>query len=264
MKGSPDVRKAQLCLSTVCVRAEDVKSVEEAIRSCDRGRLLSSILWEWSGWHADLDLMPGRARAALRRKLRSMIALMLSAGADRAPHGRIIIPMQAYRLVDARGLLERRIGAAVADLTRMHLADDLALAAGGRACSVEEMRCVEELFGDADPVEVIALTGSLADAGCLAGAPWPTVLGMPIWLPSDLSAAERAMVLAHVVWIMVSEGFAPHMRGEEGAHGSLGALCRPIPDASGCEKVGLLVNLMNYNSCLDSIEAAGSLADALR
>lgn len=263
MNGSVEARKVQLCLSTVSVRIEDVSSVREAIRLCDRGRLLSCILWEWAGWHADADLMPGRARAALRRKLRSLIALMLDAGPGCNPDGKIIVPFQAFHVIDVRGVFRRSVGAAVSDLTRMRPAEDMIAAAGGRARSLAEMRDIEEMFGGVDPVQVISLMGSLRDASCLAGSPWPDVLDMPLWLPADMSMGERHMVLGHIVWAMVQEGFASIFDATAYAAECLGGPLGYVPDATECDSLRRFVNLLNYDSWLDSFEAARDIAHAL-
>lgn len=249
----------QLCLSDVEVRLQDVRTLRSALRECEADRLLDWMLWDQAGWGAQPALMPGVATDALRRKLSSLVQLMLSMPEARRIRSEVIIPWQRFSVADERGLFARNVGASLLDPARAPLLEEALRAFGGRKGTVGELEQAAHELGGAAFLDALEEMGVLRGIGGLSGLPWPEALDMRIWLPEELTDGERHMVLGHIIWAMACDGGAA---GSGMAARDAHPLCL-TPDAAYLEKLRLFVALLNYESCAAAEPLLCTLAQAL-
>lgn len=255
--------------------------LQEALCTCDVRKLLGSLLEEQTGCTVPDDFPGSKAGAALVRKVEATLRLMESLEPEEAGGSRVVVPWEQFEVVSPKGVVRRRVSAALVDVSRLDEAGRLAGECG---------RCTSVVALDGG---VLSRAGGLTantpwgrgsvdrSINALERESWATSLGYGIWLPGNLEERERYNVLASVFWAMTRLGFdcaAQSLRyGERlspkppaGTPGSPDEL----PDCTDCHlgsstcenptpcKAAAVKRLLNYNSWLDFLETISHLRAA--
>lgn len=274
----------QFCFGELEVDARDVITVAEALAACRADEVFEAVLDAEAGWRVSPEALDGACRTMLIRKIEASLRCMRSVAPRSNAHPEsVVVPWERFEMVDARGALRRRVGAAV--LSKADVPEVAALLGGGvgRVASLFALReaksCVESRC-DGRPWSWERLAWSAAP---LAFEPWSETLGRRMWVPRSLCERERCHVVGSVFWAMTYFGFdaarAGWRAGEGGGCGGLGVAGADALLAEGLFSPGLLadglsradeeyvsrimriVSLANYNSWVDLLQALLALSD---
>lgn len=251
----------QFCLTEVEVRPSDITSVKERIGSVDPRDLVDHMLIEQGCWDPGIACVGGAARAMLSARIAALIELMAAIPSEPAAFAsRIIIPCQQFWRIDDRGAFRRSVGAALVDLDHLAQAEAVVARAEEQPISLAAWQryCCSSLAGSL--FDELLMCDAVFESAALADAPWPDVLGCRIWIPSELTRTEVAMMLADVLWSMTSRGFGFDPASVAAAPPVSSSEEVPVRDPAYQEKLSAFCEALNFNGWAAAIKAASQAA----
>ncbi|WP_165056097.1 MULTISPECIES: hypothetical protein [unclassified Adlercreutzia] len=276
----------QFCFGELEVNADDVITVREALASCASRDLLEAVLGAEAGWHVSVEALDGACAEALVRKIEASLRCMLNvpSRADAHPES-LVVPWEWLEVVDARGTLRRRVGAAVLD--GADVPEMAALLDGGasRVAGLAALRDAEGGVGRACAGRPWAWRRLERSVLPLAFEPWSETLGRRMWVPRSLCGKERCLAVGSVFWAMTYFGFGAararrpprgaawrkerFLDGQDGLSGEV-LFAPEVPvgrlspsDEDYVFRLTRIAELFNYNSWIDLLQALVEL-DALK
>lgn len=191
------------CFTEVQVHKEDITCVYEALKHANVNKLLSVLLENQLSWKIKPEELSSSAYQHLLAKVLSMLRVVNNIEPQVGVYpDALIIPTQSFSSKGSRTNIARTISAVMLNTSsysshqHMQLDYALSLQAFLKASRNGNTDCCENT------------NEAVQSLSQLVSKPWGITLGLPVWLPSELTQYERYAVLAHIFWIMTYSGFA--------------------------------------------------------
>lgn len=259
MTSSEPCNKTELLLNKIEVSGKDVTTLRSAFSECNGAMLVDPLMYKEAKWSFKPSALSGKARLSLIKKIDATLNLfnsvkLLSESMSEA----IIIPWQHFHVMSDVNKIERIVEAALFKPSKMYTAMNLIEEIGAASvCSVD----LPDSAICADYQRVIDAcinTDCITEIGRIECDNWNRVLGMHIWIPSDLCYSEKAMMLASVFWAMTYDGFGIDTDSIEVFEDDLKFDELPL-DVNLISKMDKVEDALNYRSWAKSIIAAKML-----
>lgn len=253
--------KNQFCLSDLEVNSSDIVRVYDAFANCESPKLLDALLSMESNWHTNTMLLSDTARVTLLRRIDANLEVMRYLSPSITVSDKLIVPWQCFELLDYNGTLQRRMGAAVLNLSKIPQANYVINQYGSAKSINAFMQTMVEHDGE-NPVDELWASGIAFDASELRDTSWSNVLAMHIWLPQTLTERELYFTLGHLFWSITYDGFNNSMSSLEDAIDIPYAKPTGIPVSFYDDydlKMSHFTELLNYSIWSEVVVAAESL-----
>lgn len=173
---------------------KQIPTLQALLRCCDEALLVRVIVDVHVSRAGDWDALPSKRKRAVEKRLAATVATMRGLPVSKKhKQASLLLPNESFVLHARSGLIERRVGAAMASL------DDVRSA----------RRALKAWEGDGLGVDAMAAPWDILEPHPrrYTLAPWEQTLGSRVWLGGPWCCRERYLVLAGAFWEMTYFGF---------------------------------------------------------